>query len=150
MILFDYCYLMLHDRKATITFQGIEKGIFLLLVHSMWKPEYKLNMLYRAVLSQSQKKRKLEAEESGVDLYARRRESPNNGRNIMLLAMHYAPESRNIESDTNRINAFLKDDWSVCSVDLSGFQNSYGHISSNFKTMRDINRIIKRHIEYLK
>ena len=61
----------------------------------------------------------------------------------MLLAMHYAPYSRTIESDTNRINAFIEDGWSVCSVDLQGHQNTWGHISANFTTQRGIKSIIK-------
>lgn len=96
----------------------------------MWQSEKNFRILYQG-LSDSKKL---------SELYV-----GDGKRKIMLLAMHYV-ESQKLESDTNRINAFLddtSDDWSVCSVDLSGSQNSYGHISSNFKTMRGINGIIK-------
>ena len=70
--------------------------------------------------------------------------APSYGtKNVMLLAMHYAPDSRTIESDTNRIRSFLNDGWSVCSVDLQGHQNTLGHISANFTTQRGIKSIIR-------
>tara|TARA_B100000945_G_scaffold310397_1_gene302300 strand:- start:603 stop:1343 length:741 start_codon:yes stop_codon:yes gene_type:complete len=102
----------------------------------MWNSEHRINLIYRA----QRNKAKIEYEHT-VDLYASGK-GPGNGGNIMLLAMHYAPEARNIESDTNRINAFLEGGWNVCSVDLSGHKNDYGHISANFTTPRGIKGII--------
>lgn len=67
----------------------------------------------------------------------------DDGHRIMLLAMHYAPKATNLESDTNRINAFLDNGWMVCSVDLSGIENTYGHITANFKMERGVKGIIK-------
>tara|TARA_B100001741_G_scaffold313283_1_gene318868 strand:- start:1328 stop:2026 length:699 start_codon:yes stop_codon:yes gene_type:complete len=93
----------------------------------MWKSEYRLAILYHG----------RDKPQREPELYI-----GNGERKIMLLAMHYS-ESKKIESDTNRINAFLRDNWSVCSVDLSGYQNSYGHISANFATKRGIKKIIK-------
>ena len=75
-------------------------------------------------------------------LYAPHYDSEGN-KNVMLLAMHYAPFAGKIESDTNRIQAFIDKGLSICSVDLWGHQNTYGHISANFTTQRGIRNIIK-------
>ena len=37
-----------------------------------------------------------------------------------------APHFHAIESDTNRLNAFIEDGWSVSSVDLQGHKNTKG------------------------
>lgn len=67
----------------------------------------------------------------------------NTARSIMVLAMHYAPRSN--ESDTVRIEALMDEGWSVSSVDMWNHQDTTGHITMNFKSLRAIRRLIKEY-----
>jgi hypothetical protein len=60
-------------------------------------------------------------------------------KSVMLMAMHYAPGSG--ESDTIRIEALVKEGWSVSSVDIWNDKDSNGHITMNFRCMRAIRRL---------
>lgn len=64
-------------------------------------------------------------------------------RSIMVMAMHYAPRSN--ESDTVRIEAVMDEGWSVSSVDIWNHQDTTGHITMNFKSLRAIRRLIKEY-----
>ena len=93
----------------------------------MWKANYHIEYLFRSLSSKS----------LHTPFYDQKSQ-----KNVILLAMHYS-ESNKLESDTNRINEFVRNGWNVCSVDLSGFENTHGHISANFTTLRGIKSIIK-------
>lgn len=74
------------------------------------------------------------------DVYVPRQDHRST-HSVMMLAMHWAPETK--ESDTLRLREMMADDWSIATADDHGYFNTIGHVTIKFKQQAAIERLMR-------